>query len=145
MKLNIRPYTSGPIGGWLAQGLCCNILSELAPPPRQFPWPDTLTAEAEVLEKYLRSHSCQWLRALLQAEPSTPHSLILFYSLILALLSPLESTPQSICSIFGFDCIPICCLSLSCLLHTYTQDLSLGSYSFEREGCLDTADWPKST
>lgn len=59
MKLNMRPCTNGPTGGWLAQGFCCNILSELPPLPKQFLWPDTLTPEAGV-------------RAPLQVRSSTP-------------------------------------------------------------------------
>lgn len=41
--------------------LCCDILSQLAPPLRQSPWPGPLAAEATELEKHLRSHLCQWV------------------------------------------------------------------------------------
>lgn len=59
MKLNMRQWTNEPTSGWLAQGLCYNILSELTPLPRQYLWPGTLTPGAEV-------------RAPLQVRSSTP-------------------------------------------------------------------------
>lgn len=80
-----------------------NILPQLAPRHRQFPWLGTLTAEAAELS------TCGPTRV----RDGGPHSLPLFYSLILALLRPLGLMPHSICSIFSFSCIPLCCPSLS--------------------------------
>lgn len=94
-----------PVGlRWVVSSdLCCNTLPQLAPGLRQFPWPGTLTAEAEEPRTCGPTCASDW----------GPQALLLSCSLILAPLRPLGLMPHSICSIFSFGCIPLCCLSSS--------------------------------
>lgn len=137
----MKPCTGGPTGAWWARDPCCNIMSELGLSPWQLPWPGTLTAVAEILQKHLRP--TQGVRAPLQAA---------FHPLLsVSVLQPhsnpayswnwhLKVSAQS-AALTGSLYTTLPCHSW---LHPWTQDPRLGSHLFGREGGLDTADWPQT-